>query len=238
VTPEQAAHDTRQAIVLFTAGFMSDSGTYARGAELGFQGADFYFAGRGGCLGDVGADVVTAALVFFAPDHVRAAWDRSASVMPRREAAESWAEQAHQWARTHLADDVNWTWLSGTLERVVDGASVAAAPVFAGWRTLPRPRDDKALALHHLNGLRELRGALHGAAVLTVGLEPLAAISVLAPNMLKVMGWAEAALDPEPWRERWQLAEARTDRMFGRHLSVLEAHELDQLVQVLTGMAS
>ena len=46
---------------------MTDPATYAYGAELGFEGMDFYVAGRGGALGDVPADVVAAAFVFFAP---------------------------------------------------------------------------------------------------------------------------------------------------------------------------
>ena len=78
MTPEQAAHETREAIVSFVSGFMTDPATYAYGAELGFEGMDFYAAGRGGVLGEVSADVVTAAFVFFEPGTVRAAWERSA----------------------------------------------------------------------------------------------------------------------------------------------------------------
>ena len=37
--------------------FMLDPPTYVRGAELGFNGADFYFAGRGGVLGDVAGEI-------------------------------------------------------------------------------------------------------------------------------------------------------------------------------------
>ena len=48
ITPEQAAHDTRDVIVSVTAGFMTDPACYARGAELGFEEMDFYVAGRGG----------------------------------------------------------------------------------------------------------------------------------------------------------------------------------------------
>ena len=34
MTPEQAAHDAREAIVRVPSGFMTDAATYARGAEL------------------------------------------------------------------------------------------------------------------------------------------------------------------------------------------------------------
>ena len=75
-------------------------------------------------------------------------------------------------------------------------APVAGAPLFAGWRALDEPEEIKALALHRLNALRELRGALHGAAVLTVGLAPLEAIVVRTPAMLSVFGWPEPSLVP------------------------------------------
>jgi hypothetical protein len=58
--------------------FMLDGETYKRGAELGFEGLDFYIVGRGGVLGDVDADVVSAAFTFFEPGGVRALWDQGA----------------------------------------------------------------------------------------------------------------------------------------------------------------
>ena len=98
---------------------------------------------------------------------------------------------------------------------------------------LDEPEEPKALALHRLNALRELRGALHGAAVLTVGLAPVEAIAVRTPAMLSVFGWPEPHPDPKPLHERWALAEARTDRMLGRHLAVLDDAERTQLVELL-----
>ena len=108
MTPEQAANEIREAVVRVPGGFMTDAGTYGRGAELGFQGLDFYAAGRGGVLGEVHADIVVAAFVFFAPEVVHEAWARSASVMPRAEAARAWAAVGHTWATAHLADDNDW----------------------------------------------------------------------------------------------------------------------------------
>ena len=233
ITPGQAAHETRDAIVSFVSGFMTDPATYAYGADLGFAGGDFYAAGRGGALGEVPADVVTAAFVFFEPGRVREAWERSAPVMPRRRAAEEWAGRCHAWARRHLPDDFDWPTLAALVGRVSDAAPFAGAPLFAGWRSLPEPSDPRELALHRLNGLRELRGALHGAAVLTVGLLPVEAIVVRTASMLPVFGWAEPYPEAEPLHERWGLAEARTDRMFGRHLAVLDPGERSAFVELL-----
>jgi hypothetical protein len=232
MTPEQAAHETRNAVM--RAGlFMTEPATYEYGAKLGFEGMDFYVSGRGGVLGAVPAGVVAAAFVFFAPELVEEGWNRSASVMPRSEAAREWAGRLHAFAREHYPPDFDSMTLAGLLGRVVAAASVAAAPLFAGWRTLPEPEDAPALALHRLNALRELRGALHGAAVLTVGLSPIEAIIVRTPTMIPMAGWKEVPDDPAPFNERWALAEARTDRMFGRSLAVLDADERGALVDLL-----
>ena len=232
-TPEQTAHDTRDVIVGVTSGFMTDPACYQRGAELGFSGADFYVAGRGGALGDVGPDVVVAAFVFFAPAAVHDAWERTRYVMPRVAAAGAFASWAHEWARASLPDDVDWSRLADLLGRVVEHAPVAGVPLFAAWRAIAEPSDAKALALHRMHLLRELRGGLHGAAVLTVGLTPFEAVAVRGPKMLPILGWAHEPPDPQPLVDRWNLAEARTDRMLGRHLAVLDEAERVELVEAL-----
>jgi hypothetical protein len=236
VTPEQAAHETRDAILAVGGGFMSAPETYTHGSALGFDGVDFYVAGRGGVLGDAPADVVAAAFVFFAPSVVSTSWERSAAVMPRRRAAEAFAECAHMWGRAHLPDDAEHARLAALLERVVSSAPVAAAPLFAGWRLLPEPVDDRALIVHRLNALRELRGALHGAAVITVGLTPFEALAVRSPHRIPVAGWTDDVPDAEPLRDRWALAEARTDRIFGRHLARLDEGERADFVALLKGL--
>ena len=238
ITPEQAAHELRDVIVNAPAKVMMEPANYARGAELGFEGMDFYFAGRGGVLGDVSAGVLTAALVFFEPTTVFTCWERSAAVMTRREAAEMWASVFHGWATENFPEDRDWEWCSDALRRVIDAAFVAGAPLFAGWCDLPAPEDPRALAMHQLNALRELRGGLHGAAVLTVGLRPVEAITVRTPNMLGVYGWPDESLDPEPLHQRWGLAEARTDRMFGRALAVLDDDTRARLVEFLGTLAT
>ena len=132
MTPEQAAHETRDAIVSFVSGFMTDAATYAYGAELGFEGMDFYAAGRGGALGEVPADVVAAAFVFFEPGIVRAAWERSAAVMSRGARPTEWAGRCHAWAREHLPEDRDWPTLAALVGRVSDAAPVAGAPLVRG----------------------------------------------------------------------------------------------------------
>jgi hypothetical protein len=229
---EEAARATADAVAYLPAGFMLDGATYERGGELGFDGIDFYTAGRGGALGDVDGMVVAAAFIFFNPDSIVAAWDRTESVMSRREAAAAFAGCLQTWAQGHLPDALDYTRLAELTGRILDGASPSAAPLFAGWRSVPEPGDPKALALHRLNVLRELRGAVHGAAVLTFGLEPLEALMIKTPFMAQLFGWAEPYPEVESRRPVWEEAEAATNHVLARAYSALDAGELAELVDL------
>jgi hypothetical protein len=232
MTPEQAAHELAPFLVGVAGRFMTDPATFARGAELGFDGFDFYVAGRAGVLGDVPGEVAAAALVFFAPGVVVPAWEHAARVMPARRAAQEFARCGHAHARGQFSDATDYARLAGLLGRVVAAADAAGAPIFAGLRGLAEPDDPKALALHRANALRELRGALHAAAILTVGLTPHEAVAVRSPGVAALFGWPDPLPDAGPLRDRWALAEARTDRMAGRALAVLSPGERRELVDL------
>ena len=189
--------------------FMLDGNTYKRGADLGFQGLDFYVAGRGGVLGDVDADVVSAAFTFFEPVSVRALWEQGQAVMPAAQAAVEFAACCHSWAEEHVPDDLDAARLGELAGLVVATARPACASVFAGWRALEVPSSPKAQAVHQLNALRELRLGLHGAAVIASGLSPLQALSLKTPAMAPIFGWAALA-EVDGLADAWDDAEART----------------------------
>lgn len=206
-----AAEATAPAVSKLGSHFMLSGQTYKRGAELGFAGLDFYFAGRGGVLGPVDADVVTAAFAFFEPGHLRTQWEAGLAVAPADQAAAAFAECAYSWAEYKLADDFDARRLAELAAMVSDGARVAGAPVFAGWRKLPVPDSPKAAAVHHMNGLRELRQALHAACILAVGLSPLEALSLNQPAMAQaIFGWSELA-DTDGVHGPWEAAESATN---------------------------
>lgn len=170
--------------------FMLDPPTYVRGAELGFNGADFYFAGRGGVLGDVSGEIVAAAFVFFQVQACADAYERGGAVMARADAVTAFATCADEWARQHLSGDA----LDVVAElgaKVSSAASCAGAPLFAGWRSLPVPQDRAAAAARRLNVLRELRGAYHAGAVLASGLTPREAMALEHPQMAVIHGWSD-----------------------------------------------
>ena len=161
VTPEEAAEATAAAVGTLSSHFMLDGATYAKGGEMGFDGMDFYVAGRGGVLGDVDGDVVSAAFVFFEPHTVRQRWESSRPVMSRADAGAAFARCGHEWAREHLPDE----------RRTGPGWPSSRARSSCGpTRPAPRcsrdgagsrsPTTTKARALHQLNALPR---AAHGA---------------------------------------------------------------------------
>ncbi|MCU1371637.1 MAG: hypothetical protein JWO77_2831 [Ilumatobacteraceae bacterium] len=218
--------------------FMLDLDTYVYGATLGFEGADFYLSGRGGALGDVPAGVVAAAFVFWNPAFVAAGWDRTAGVMPRREAAQEFAGVCHRWAEEHMGNEVDTARLAELAGRLNAAASPACAPLFAGWRSLDEPDADrsKALALHRVNGLRELRGALHGAAILATGVTPHAAVARRTPYMLEVFGWQEPHPDKADVRAPWAEAQAATERSVAPMFETLDPAERAEFVDLVNAL--
>jgi hypothetical protein len=164
---------------------------------------------------------VAAAFVWFEPGMVESNWAPEKA----ESAAGEWARCAAAWADTHVPDDVDAARLGELAGRVVESASVAGAPLFAGWRKLPVPTEPKALAVHHLNGLRELRGALHGGAALAAGLHPLEAVLVRTPQMAGLFGWPEPYEDVSGVQDRWQQAEDGTNRAIAPAFACLSESE-------------
>jgi hypothetical protein len=231
--PEEAARATASTIGSLPSMFMLDGATYARGGELGFDGVDFYVAGRGGALGDVDGRVVAAAFVFFHPPTIVERWDRGRSVMAPVEAAEAFAGCLRSWSAGHLGDGVDYEALAELEAELIAGASPAGAPLFAAWAAVPEPEDPKALALQRMNVLRELRGAVHGACVLGAGLEPLQAVMVRAPMMVGLFGWPEPHPAAEAHEETWAQAEAATDRLMARAFSAMSPPRRARLVELI-----
>ena len=231
--PTETATRTAPVIVSLPAGFMMDGATYARGGELGFDGVDFYVAGRGGALGDVDGMVVAAAFVFFHPPSIVERWDRARAVMAPGKAQAAFAGCLEAWASAHLADGVDYARLAALEATVIAAASVAAAPLFAAWSVAPEPKDPKALALHRMNVLREWRGAVHGAAVVSGGLAPLEAVMVRTPAMAGLFGWPAPHPDVTACGDRWAAAEQATDAVVGATLGTLDPAERDELLDLI-----
>lgn len=240
MTPDAVASATAAAVSDIPSRFMLDPVTYGRGADLGFEGIDFYVAGRGGALGDVHADVVAAGFVFFAPATVARSWERARAVMAPEEAADRFMAIGHDWAEAHLPDDLDLGRLAELLGVLAEGTSPAAAPLFAAWRARPEPGAERprALVLHRLNLLRELRGALHGAATLAHGLDPHLAVTIRAPHMLGIFGYdgPHPDADGATAHAEWAAAETATDRALGPAYATLDEGQRAELRDLLAAL--
>ncbi|MEW2353684.1 hypothetical protein [Spirillospora sp. NPDC029432] len=220
--------------------FMISREAKAFAAEAGLDGWAPYFRGRFGVLGDVHPDVIASAAGFFPVEAVRAAWDAGAA-LPAATAAARYAAVAHEFGRRKLADFAESERLAELLKRVADGADVAAAPVFAGWRAIDLPEDAAARVIQLAHVVRELRGGLHVAAVLASGLTSLEAVvsgrSDLLPSgeaNAEYFGW------PRPYpevtdeiRRRRAAAEELTDELMVPAFAVLDEAEAAELVALL-----
>jgi hypothetical protein len=174
----------------------------------------FYFAGRGGMLGDVGADVVTAALGWFEPNAVRAMYSEGVGVAGATSAATRMAEAHGMWGEKHFGAVKGIDDIVAVTEEMVDGLEGSALPLFVGWRDAPRSESPAGRAAQLMQILREWRGGVHLVATTAVGLSPLEAILTNeGPGQAKFFGWPEPFPDFEPIRQRHDEAEKITDRL-------------------------
>ena len=157
-------------------GFMISSQAKAFCNDNGLRGRQAYVLGRGGVLGEVDADVVTAAFGFWPADVIRAAWDGGRAVMSPADALPLYVEVCRAWGRQRYAEFVGAGRLAELLAPVIDGIDVQALPLFAGWRAIELPDDDSGRLSQQLQVLREFRGGTHLVAVVASGLAPHQAV--------------------------------------------------------------
>lgn len=214
--------------------FMFDPATYVDAAAHGFEGIDFYVAGRCGVLGDVDADVVAAAMGFFAPGTVRTLWDQGRAAQPPARASELFAAACAQWGRDHFGPGPDYAELAALAQRVVDAVDPAGLPLFAGWRALPVPDDAEGAAMHLLNVLRELRGGAHVVTVVAAGIEPLLAVLATGgPANAALFGYSEPYPDHTEATEAVAAAAAASNRLAARPLAALDDDELSRFVELV-----
>jgi hypothetical protein len=198
------------------------------------NGFVYYFLGRGGVLGDVDADVVTAAFGFFRPSPVRTMWELGLAVEPPRQAAARYGAACADYGRAHLAGFGGAGRFAALAERMVDAAPVIGLSLFAGWRAQDRPEDPAGRAQFMAHVLREWRGSAHVVAAAATGLTPLESILTRqGSDRAKLFGWSEPFDDVEHLAERREQCEATTDEICAMALdSSLDAAEQSELVDL------
>lgn len=240
MTPEETITATTLPIQKIGGAFMQQRKNAALAEEIGVNPWALYYCGRGGVLGDVDADVVTAAFVFMPGAIVRKSWEKGLTAMPAAQWARRYAEICQQWGRSRFAGFDGAGRLAELAEQVVGAVDPAGLPLFAGWRVLPLPDDAPARANQLIHLMREHRGGEHAIAVLASGLTPLEASASTSegPGSPGWFGWPEPHPDPEPLAERRAAAEARTDGLVLPAYAVLGEDERAELADLLRAAAA
>ncbi|MDA2955985.1 MAG: hypothetical protein O3A44_01355 [Actinomycetota bacterium] len=157
--------------------YMLDPATAGIGKAAGYSdGFSFYFAGRGGVLGDVDADVIYSAFVFFDQPLVRKMWERGVAVEGARKAGSRYAGAADAWGIAHISGFAGAARFNALAEQVVASVDVGGLSLFAGLRAEPLPANPHARTYRLVTYLRELRGCLHINAVVAEGLSGFEAV--------------------------------------------------------------
>ncbi len=217
-------------------GFMLYRGTRAVGERLGVPRWPLYVAGRGGVLGDVDAEVAVATMVFFPPAWFRQGWDEARAIASPPVIAEGYLGGCRAWGRDKLAGFDGAERVAELATRISAAADPAALPLFAAWRAVPLPDGPLERAAQALHVLRELRGGLHGLAVVASGLTPLEAI-VAGPGgtaNAEFFGWQGPFPDPAPLAGRRQHAEDLTDDLMAVPAGALDPGERAEFADLVT----
>ncbi|MGH9022228.1 MAG: SCO6745 family protein [Acidimicrobiia bacterium] len=243
-TPAETVRAAAQAMHTIGTTMMVDPKTAERGASWGWNDPfAFYFAGRGGVLGDSEPDVITAAFGWFHPGVVAQKWKAGISVDGARGAASRYNEAVALWGRDNLAGAQGLDRIVELGERLINGAEGSGLPLFAGWRSEPRVTDAPGQAMQVMFVLREWRGAIHLAATTAVGLSPVEAILTNeGEGQAKFFGWPEPFADVTQLKNLHEKAEATTDQRCGevqaRILSPAENTEFAELVTAAQQLAA
>ena len=198
--------------------------TQAKGAELGLKGPMFYFAGRGGVLGDCDADVVTAAFGYFNPAVIRRAWESATAIRPAREIGRAHFECCADLGRQKLGGVANLAAFVEAADAVNRAAEPDGLALYAAFKAEPLASDLAGRAMQLVAILREFRGSAHLIAVRASGLTTKQAHFSKRPNDVAMFGWTpeDAPVLNDDVAERMKAAEDLTDRIVLPAFSVLD----------------
>ena len=198
--------------------------TQAKGAELGLKGPMFYFAGRGGVLGDCDADVVTAAFGYFNPAVIRRAWESATSIRPAREIGRAHFECCADLGRQKLGGVANLAAFVEAADAVNRAAEPDGLALYAAFKAEPLAQDLAGRAMQLVAVLREFRGSAHLIAVRASGLTTKQAHFSKRPNDVAMFGWTpeDAPVLDDDVANKMKAAEDLTDQIVLPAYSVLD----------------
>lgn len=237
MTPEELVESASPIVGSVGSAFYFTAETLETGKALGLDGYRFYFAGRGGVLGDVEWPVVAAAFGYFAPELVAKMWTTATQRVPPRDAARAYMRCAWDFARARLVDVEDLGLFCELALSVVQAADPAGLSLFAGVAAEALAEDLPARAMQLTVSLRELRGSVHLLAVVASGIAPKVAHAIRRPEEVTTFGWDAASLAQPSEEDRAKLreADALTDRMMAARYAAVAGRGVE-MVTVLQAM--
>lgn len=217
--------------------FMLHPETFAGSIAAGYRNPIAgYVLGRGGVLPNPSGESAAAAFVVFEPNLVEAMWNEYAAVRGPAEAAQVYWNQTADFGRRYLAGARGLSRITELGEKIIAATPGDDLPLYSGWRTMPLAEDPAARALQVMFVLRELRAAVHFAALEPTGIHPVEAHMLnKGPEYCAMFGWREPFADGSDKRQRYAEAEdATNDRMaeiVSAALTLDDAEELARLSQ-------
>ena len=212
--------------------------TMAVGQSVGLEDFDFYYAGRGGVLGNVEPSVVRNAFGYFNPTVIDQALTAAAKVVEPREAGRRHFECCAELGRERLGGLDDLEGFVAALEAVNDAADPTGLALYAAFKAEPLAPDLPARALQLVAVLRELRGSAHLVAIRVAGLDDRTAHHVTRPNDAAMFGWGpdDTPEVTDADRAAMARAEAITDDLVRPAYAVLDDDGQQALLAGLTAL--
>ncbi|MFA7323295.1 MAG: hypothetical protein WC005_02950 [Candidatus Nanopelagicales bacterium] len=209
--------------------------TLGRGRELGLNGLQWYYIGRGGVLGDAEWPVIASAFGYFSLRMVNKFWNSARAVLAPREGGRLYLECCRDFGRKHYADVEGLSTFCSAAERVIAAVDIEGLALFAGLSSEPLPDDLPGRAQQLLAVLREHRGSVHLLAIVGVGLTAHLADAVRSADNHKLHGYEpeEMPVPTDADRALMVKADELTDQLVAKPYAVLTDVERDAFLKTL-----
>lgn len=202
--------------------------------ELGLDMYRWYFAGRGGVLGDVSSEVVQSAIGYFNPAVIHKMWTTAKERCDVSKAAAAQLGVAYEFGENNLSGVGGLEEATDAIAKLTSSVSIAGLTLFAGYRSMPMPETVPSAFMHQVILLRELRGGVHLAAVTATGCGDRAAHQIHRPNDQELFGYTDLLEILSTQSRAYAKAEPLTDGAMELHAGTwLSAKERDQIVRVI-----
>jgi hypothetical protein len=201
--------------------------TAARGERLGLDVFMFYCLGRGGVLGDVDAETVSDAFVWFKPSLIATWWDEGRAIANPTDVAVAYLDAAREYARRTFAESQVLGAFAAAAERVVVAAPSGRWALVDGYRRFELPADVVARAFQLLIVLRELRGGAYAESVRALDISPAESHYLNSADAFELYGYEsdERPTVTDELVERRALAEDRATALLVPCYDVLDDDE-------------